>query len=74
MEKFERLFRLYKINYRIADTNYIDEKFVVSDNTFIKFKFLFIKNQDNDINDIEYLLSCIYKNIKNYQKNKINYE
>jgi hypothetical protein len=71
MEKFERLFRLYKINYRIADTNYIDEKFVVSDNTFIKFKFLFIKNQDNDINDIEFLLSCIYKNIKNYQKNKI---
>jgi hypothetical protein len=74
MEKFERLFRLYKINYRIADTNYIDEKFVVSDNTFIKFKFLFIKNQDNDINDIEFLLSCIYKNIKNYQKKKINYE
>jgi len=71
MEKFERLFRLYKINYRIADTNYIDEKFVVSDNTFIKFKFLFIKDQYNDINDIEFLLSSIYKNIKNYQKNKI---
>jgi len=71
MEKFERLFRLYKINYRIADTNYIDEKFVVADCNFIKFKFLFIKNQYNDINDIEYLLSIIYKNIKNYQKNKI---
>ena len=71
MEKFERLFKLYKINYRIADTNYIDEKFVVSDNTFIKFKFLFIKDQYNDINDIEFLLSSIYKNIKNYQKNKI---
>jgi hypothetical protein len=70
MEKFERLFRLYKINYRIADTNYIDEKFVVSDNTFIKFTFLFIKNQDNDINDIEYLLSSVYKGIKNYQKTK----
>jgi hypothetical protein len=71
MEKFERLFRLYKINYRIADTNYIDEKVVMSDNTFIKFKFLFIKEKDNNINDIEYLLSSIYKNIKNYQKNKI---
>jgi hypothetical protein len=70
MEKFERLFRLYKINYRIADTNYIDEKFVVSDNTFIKFTFMFIKNQDNDINDIEYLLSSVYKHIKNYQKTK----
>jgi hypothetical protein len=74
MGKFERLFRLYKINYRILDTNYIDEKFVVSDNTFIKFTFMFIKNQDNDINDIEYLLSSVYKHIKNYQKNKINYE
>jgi hypothetical protein len=71
MEKFERLFRLYKINYRIAETNYIDEKFVVSDNTFITFTFMFIKNQDNDINDIEYLLSSVYKHIKNYQKNKI---
>ena len=74
MGKFERLFRLYKINYRIVDTNYIDEKFVVSDNTFITFTFMFIKNQDNDINDIEYLLSSVYKHIKNYQKNKINYE
>jgi hypothetical protein len=71
MEKFERLFRLYKINYRIADTNYIDEKVVFSENTFIKFKFLFIKDQYDDINDIEFLLSSIYKNIKNYQKNKI---
>lgn len=68
MGKFERLFRLYKINYRIKDG--VDEKFVISQNSFITFTFMFTKNKDNNINDIEYLLSSIYKHIKNYQKTK----
>jgi hypothetical protein len=68
MEKFERLFRLYKINYRIQDG--VDEKFVISQNSFITFTFMFTKNEDNNIDDIEYLLSSIYKHIKNYQKTK----
>lgn len=73
MEKFERLFKLYKINYSIIDTNYIDEKFVIGENPFLKFKFkfLFIKNKDNNIDDIEYLLSNVYKNIKEHQNKKL---
>ena len=72
MEKFERLFRLYKINYYIVDL--VDKKIVQSEESCIFFRTMFFKDKCPQIEDIEFLLSCIYKNIKNYQKNKINYE
>jgi hypothetical protein len=70
MEKFERLFRLYKMNYYIVDL--VDKKIVQSEESCIYFRTMFFKDKKcPQIEDIEYLLSNVYKHIKNYQKNKI---
>lgn len=68
MGKFERLFRLYKMNYYIVDL--VDKKIVQSEESCIFFRTMFFKDKCPQIEDVEYLLSSIYKSIKNYQKNK----
>lgn len=70
MEKFERLFRLYKINYYIVDK--LEKKIIQSNEcSFIHFRVMFFKDECPYTDDIEYLLSTIYKNIKEHQNKKL---